>query len=125
MSWYPSATPCWSVTTAVLPGGAPTARPTLRLVGGRLIERRLNQVGARLRTLREELRVIDEQLAHLADEADDKAMRAMVAETPMASFEYRDAQSHADAMAKHRAHVMASITELEQRQDQLLDRMLS
>jgi len=93
-------------------------------VGGRLIERRLNQVAVRLRSLREELRVIDEQLAHLDDEADDKALRAMVAETPMASFEYRDARSHADAMAKHRDHVVASIAELEQRQDQLLDRML-
>jgi hypothetical protein len=93
-------------------------------VGARLIERRLNQLGARLRSLREELRVIDEQLAHLDEEADDKGMRAMVAETPMASFEYRDARSHAEAMAKHRAHVVASITELEQRQDQLLDRMI-
>ena len=68
--------------------------------------------------------MIDEQLAHLADEADDKAMRAMVAETPMASFEYRDARSHADAMAKHRAHIVASIVELEQRQDQLLRPMI-
>ena len=93
-------------------------------MGTRLIERRLNQVSTRLRSLREELRVIDEQLAHLDDEADDKGMRAMVAETPMASFEYRDARSHAEAMAKHRAHVLATIAELEQRQDQLLDRMI-
>ena len=101
-------------------------RPTTynRDVGSRLIERRLSQLSARLRSLREELRVIDEQLAHLAEEAEDKGMRAMVAETPIASFEYRDARSHAEAMAKHRDHVKASIVELEQRQDQLLDRMI-
>ena len=89
------------------------------------MERKLNQLGVRLRALREELRVIDEQLAHLDDDADDKAVRAMVAETPMAAFEYRDAQSHAEAMRRHRAHVVAAIAEVEQRQDQLLDKLMS
>jgi chromosome segregation ATPase len=92
-------------------------------VAGRLNERRLNQLGARLRSLREELRVIDEQLASLVDDADDKALRAIVAETPMAGIESRDARLHADAMTKHRAHLAAQIAELEARQDQLLDRM--
>ncbi|MCU1394559.1 MAG: hypothetical protein JWM34_2987 [Ilumatobacteraceae bacterium] len=77
----------------------------------------------RLRGLREELRVIDEQLAQLADEAGDMGIRSLVSETPGASYEYHHAQSHADAMAKHRAYVVASITELETRQDHLLDRM--
>jgi ABC-type phosphate transport system auxiliary subunit len=88
-----------------------------------LVERRLRQVSVRLRELREELRVVDEQLAHLADEADDLGLRALVAETPGAGVEHREAQLHADAMSRHRAHVVASIAELEQRQDQLLDRL--
>ena len=46
-------------------------------MGRRSIERKLNQVSARLRSLRGELSVIDEQLAHLADEADDMALRAL------------------------------------------------
>jgi hypothetical protein len=92
-------------------------------MGARLVERRLRQVSTRLRQLREELRVIDEQLAHLSDDADDKGLRAMVSETPHAAFEYRDAQAHADAMARHRAKVVASIAELEERQDDLLDRL--
>jgi hypothetical protein len=73
--------------------------------------------------LREELAVIDEQLAHLADEADDLGIRALVAESPGAGPEYRKAQEHADAMAAHRAHVLASIAELDRRQDQLLDEL--
>lgn len=90
-----------------------------------MVERRLRQVGARLRTTRDELRVIDDQLAQLADEADDMGIRALVAETPGAGFDYRQAQAHADAMAAHRAHVLAAIVELEARQDELLDALMA
>ena len=92
-------------------------------MGKWLIERRLKQASVRLRGLREELRVIDEQLAQLSDEAGDMGIRSLVSENPGAAYEYNHAQSHADAMAKHRAHVVASIAELEVRQDHLLDRM--
>lgn len=92
-------------------------------MGNWLVERRLRQNSDRLRKLREELRVIDEQLEHLADDADDKGIRALVAETPSAASEYREAQLHADAMARHRAHIVASIEDLERRQDDLLDRL--
>jgi len=88
-----------------------------------LVERRLRQVSSRLRTLRDELRVIDDQLAHLTDDADDLGIRSLVSETPGAGAEHRRAREHAEAMAKHRAHVVASIAELEARQDELLDRM--
>ena len=93
-------------------------------MGTWLVERRLKQASVRLRRLREELGVIDEQLAHLADEADDMGLRSLVAETPGAAYEYPHAQAHADAMAKHREHVLASIAELEHRQDLLLDRLV-
>lgn len=86
-------------------------------------ERRLTQVATRLRTLRDELAMIDEQLTHLIDDADDLALRALVSETPGASFESNDARKHVDAMRRHRDHVVAEIAELEQRQDQLLDRL--
>ena len=86
-------------------------------------ERRLAQVAGRLRARRDELAMIDEQLAHLVDEADDLALRALVSETPSASFESNDARKHADAMRHHRDRVVAEITELEQRQDELLDRL--
>ena len=92
-------------------------------MGSWLVERRLKQSSVRLRQLRDELRVIDEQLAQLSDEAGDMGIRSLVSETPGASHEYHHAQAHADAMAKHRAHVMAAITDQEQRQDVLLDKM--
>ena len=86
-------------------------------------ERRLTQVASRLRALRAELAVIDEQLTQLVDEADDLALRALVAETPSANHESNDARKHADAMRRHREHVRAEIAELEVRQDELLDRL--
>lgn len=92
-------------------------------MGTWMTERRLSQTAARLRTLREELSMIDEQLAQFADDADELSLRALVSETPMASHESNEARKHLDAMRKHRAHVVAEIGELEQRQDQLLDRM--
>ena len=90
-----------------------------------LIKRRLSQNSARLASLRAELRQIDEQVDHFASEADDTALRALVSETPGASYEANDARKHADAIARHREHVAASIRELEARQDELLDRLTS
>jgi hypothetical protein len=90
-----------------------------------LVERRLAEVSGRLRALREELRVIDEQLVHLGDDADDARLRALVSETPLADREHREARRHADAMARRRAEVVESISVLEIRSDELLDRLLA
>jgi threonine aldolase len=90
-----------------------------------LLERKLADVGDRLRALRDELGVIDEQLQHLAGEADEARLRALVSETPLAEREHREAQRHADAMAKRRAEVVASVQRLETQQDELLDRLFS
>jgi hypothetical protein len=88
-----------------------------------LIERRLTEVHRRLHRAREELAVLDEQLAALTDAADDAWIRSLVSETPLAEVEHRDAQRHADAMARSRAAVLESISELEKAQDDLLDRL--
>jgi hypothetical protein len=90
-----------------------------------LVERRLTEVGARLKELREELAVSDEQLAHLAEAADDARLRSLVSETPLADREHQDAQRHADAMHRHRADVVEQISRLEQSQDELLDRLMA
>src|SRR5258708_16615150 len=47
-----------------------------------LIERRLTEVHRRLQRAREELSVVDEQLAALVETAGDARMRALVSETP-------------------------------------------
>ena len=67
----------------------------------------------------------DEQLAVLADAADDARLRALVSETPLAGREHTEAQRHADAMARHRADVLDQLNELERTQDELLDRLLA
>jgi len=90
-----------------------------------LVERKLSESSERLKALRAELAVVDEQLASLADAADDTRLRAMVSETPMADREHREAQKHADAMARHRAMLVSQIGELERSQDELLDRLVA
>ena len=88
-----------------------------------LVRRRLTQTSARLRSLRNELAQIEEQLDVVTDDADSHAIRALVSETPSASFEANDARKHADAMRRHRQHVVDEIRSLEARQDELLDRL--
>lgn len=90
-----------------------------------MIERRLTDVAARLRGAREELAVLDEQLAVFDEAAEDARLRSLVSETPMAQREYGDAQRHADAMARTRRLLLSQIAELTASQDQLLDRWVS
>lgn len=90
-----------------------------------LVERKLSESADRLRQVRAELGVVDEQLAFLADAADDARLRAMVSETPMADREHREAQKHADAMGRHRATLVTEIAELERAQNELLDRLFA
>jgi hypothetical protein len=90
-----------------------------------LVERRLSDVSTRLRQLRDDLQVSEEQLAHLAEAADDARLRSLVSETPLADREHHDAQRHAEAMQRHRAELLEGIARLEQTQDELLDRLMA
>jgi hypothetical protein len=90
-----------------------------------LLERRISEVSERLKRLRAELAVVDEQLAFFADAADEARLRALVSETPLADREHHDAQKHADAMAQSRADVVLAIQALERSQDELLDRLVA
>ena len=58
-----------------------------------------------------------------ADDAHEKGVRALVSETPYAAFEYQDAQRHVDALSKSRDAIVRDISELEARQDELLDKL--
>lgn len=88
-----------------------------------ILERRLVDVSERLKRLRAELGVTEEQVAFVEDEAEDARLRAMVAETPLVDVEARDARRHADAAGRHRDALVQTIAELAQEQDSLLDRM--
>lgn len=90
-----------------------------------LVERKLSEAAERLRQLRAELGVVDEQLTFLTDAADDSRLRAMMSETPMADKEHREAQKHADAMTRHRSQLVTQIGELEKAQDELLERLFA
>ena len=81
------------------------------------------ELSERLKQLRSELAVADEQLAALAEEAEDARLRALVSETPLAEREHREAEKHASAMRRHREEVLQSIERLERAQDDLLDRL--
>lgn len=87
------------------------------------IERRLRSVSERLRSARDDLGVTEEQLAQLADEADDARLRSLVSETPIAEKEHRKASRHADRLRKHRDRLQAEVAALDAEQDELLDRL--
>ncbi|MGH9093654.1 MAG: hypothetical protein ACRDXE_00685 [Acidimicrobiales bacterium] len=89
------------------------------------IERRLFDLAQRLARSREELAVIDDQLAALTEAADEARVRSLVSETPLAHREYTEAQRHADAMARTRANITATIGEMQHAQDELLDRLVA
>jgi hypothetical protein len=85
-----------------------------------LLERRIRDVHARLVRAREELAVLDEQLAVVVESADEARVRALVSETPLATHEHNEAARHAEAMTKAREALQKNVVELEHRQDELL-----
>lgn len=88
------------------------------------LEGKLREQTERLRRAREELAVLDEQLLHFDESADDARLQALVDESRLSDVEYKEAQRHADANRRSRERLAASITELERSRDDLLDRLL-
>ncbi|MBF6554829.1 MAG: hypothetical protein IVW52_01510 [Acidimicrobiales bacterium] len=88
------------------------------------LERRLSDAHERLVRARTELSVLDEQLVVVNDIADETRLRALVAETPLASKEYDEASRHATVLAQSRTALVDRIAELERRQADLLDRLV-
>jgi hypothetical protein len=88
------------------------------------LERRLSDAHDRLVRARNELAILDEQLVVVNEIAEDTRVRALVAETPVASKEYDEASRHATVMAQNRITLLDRIAELQRRQDELLDRLV-
>jgi hypothetical protein len=88
-----------------------------------LVERRLTGIGQRLRALREELRILDEQAMFLTDDADETELRAIVSDSPLDARDAREAARHALAARTRRVEIVDRIAQLEHRQDELLDRL--
>ncbi len=89
-----------------------------------LVERRLVQVSSRLKRARQELSVLDEQLAAMSDEADEARIKSLVSETPQANRDHEDARRHVDALMRSRRDLEATVASLERAQDELLDRIV-
>ncbi len=87
------------------------------------IEKKLTSMTSELRSLREELIVIEEQLVQVSDEADDLRLRALVSETPLSEAEHREAAKAVAAVRRDRDGAVEKIERLEQKQDELLDRL--
>ena len=89
----------------------------------RLLKKKLEDTSLRLRQLREELKVAEEQLIHFSDEADEARLRSLVSETPLAEQKHREANKHAESMRKHKNMLQNEIERVEALQDQLLDQI--
>ena len=87
------------------------------------IEKKLTSVSGEMRKLRDDLRVIDEQLLQVSDEAEDSRLRALVSETPLAAAEHRDAAKAVGALRRDREAMVRRLEKLEVRQDELLDQL--
>lgn len=87
------------------------------------VRKRLAEARDEVRRLRETLRVLDEQLAYQQGVADDATTRAMVAGTPLADRERRDAAEDLRRLRRHRDETVGRIAELTAEQDALLDRL--
>jgi chromosome segregation ATPase len=91
----------------------------------RRIERRLFDVNDRLQKLRAELGVIEEQLAELADQAEEAKVRAVVAETAFADHQWDEARRHAEQISRARDSLRSEIAKLEKTQDELIGKLVS
>jgi len=88
-----------------------------------ILQRRLVDVSERLKRMRAELAATEEQLVFLEEQAEEVRLRALMAETPLADVEARDARRHADAFERQRNSLRSTVGELEREQDSLLDRI--
>ena len=87
------------------------------------VEHKLKALTKDMAQLRSDLEIVNEQLAHFEDEAEDARLRSLVSETPQAAKIYRDAAATAAAFRRDRDHKSHQLKRLEQQQDDLLDQL--
>lgn len=85
---------------------------------------RLNELQDRLRRARAEQRVLEEQVAYLAEIEGDAETRKLVAQTPLADREWRETKTDLDRHARSLQEKRDEVTHLELERDRLLDRLL-
>jgi chromosome segregation ATPase len=88
------------------------------------IERKLTDLTAELSGLHRELGILDEQIQHFVDAAEEARLRSLVSETPLAAQEHREAARTVAAMQRDREAIVKRVHKLESRQDALLDQLV-
>jgi cell division septum initiation protein DivIVA len=89
------------------------------------VEKRLAELRVEVRQLRENLHVLDEQIAYQQEVADDAETRALVAGTPLADRERHQAAEDLRRTRAQRDELVARIEGLTVEQDELLERLLA
>ncbi len=88
------------------------------------IERRLRALTPEIQAARDEVGVIDEQLLHFVDSAEEARLRSLVSETPQATREHRHAARTVANLQNDRQKWMQRLQLLESQQDDLLDKLM-
>ena len=88
------------------------------------IEAKLRDVTNRLKQARAELSVIEEQLLHFRESADDARLQALVDDTKQSAADASESQRHVEAHGRSRDRLAGTILELERTRDDLLDRLV-
>lgn len=87
------------------------------------IHDQLDELGTRLARARQELVVAGEQVAFQSGVADDAQTRMVVAGTPLADREYREARDDLERLRTHEARTRAEVASLTAERDALLERL--
>lgn len=85
---------------------------------------RLAALSNEIAEARTALRILDEQLAFLAEVDEDARIRALVSETPLADREAREAREDLERLRRSRDEAAARVEALRVEQDRLLERLL-
>lgn len=88
------------------------------------VHKRLEDIRLEVRRLNEEVRVLDEQVVHATEVAEEATTRALVSSTPLADRERREAQEDLRRTRRQRDEVAGRLQELHGEQDRLLERLL-
>jgi phage I-like protein len=88
------------------------------------LQKRLEDVRTEILRAREAARILDEQVAYQQGVADEAETAAVVAETPLAHREQREADGDLRRLRTQRDELRERIAALTAEQDDLLDRLL-
>ena len=87
------------------------------------VRERLTRIQEQLERVRANERVLDEQVSHLDERADEAETRRLVARTPLADREWRDARTDLDRHATLLEEARRTEHELLAERDRLLERL--